>query len=237
MAAARLLGRLSRTRPFWSKTLARLSHQSAAFTIERNSVLIPARTYISEVRKSALEEDILQRLDSEIEYELHRSAPHKAVAKYYSYAVDERPGEQWICLRSRFGDKENIKIEVTMFDGSPPAPKVAKDKLGEDVQRHITFVVSISKGLDGEKIEFLCSAWPDSIEIRNVAMHNPKRFPSQTYMGPLFKDLDDQLQDAFYYFLEERGVTDDLAIFLHDTVKKKEKSEYIRWMGAVKSYI
>uniref|UniRef100_A0A7N0UT05 Mitochondrial glycoprotein n=1 Tax=Kalanchoe fedtschenkoi TaxID=63787 RepID=A0A7N0UT05_KALFE len=234
MAAARLLTRLRATLPVWSETLAA---PLSADTVPRSSLLVPTRAYISQVGKTALDQSILQNLDSEIQYELERFPPRKPLVKYFSFAVDEKPGEQWMCLRSRFGDKENIKVEVTMFDGSPPAPKVTKDKLGEDVQLHITFIVSISKGIDGEKMEFLCSAWPDSIEIRNVAMHNKNKLPSQTYTGPLFKDLDDELQDAFYYFLEERGVTDDLAVFLHQTMKTKAKSEYILWMGDVKSYI
>lgn len=49
--------------------------------------------------------------------------------------------------------------------------------------------------------------------------------------------MEDELQDSVYRFLEERGISDDLAEFLHQYMKNKDKAEYIRWMEAVKSYV
>ena len=53
----------------------------------------------------------------------------------------------------------------------------------------------------------------------------------------LFRDLDDELQESLYEFLETRGIDDDLAIFVHEYMKNKDKTEFIRWMGTVKSFI
>lgn len=52
-----------------------------------------------------------------------------------------------------------------------------------------------------------------------------------------YRELDDQLQDALYQFLEERGISDELAVFLHQYMKNKGKGEYVRWMESVKSYV
>ncbi|KAL0354858.1 UNVERIFIED_CONTAM: hypothetical protein Sradi_3932700 [Sesamum radiatum] len=79
--------------------------------------------------------------------------------------VDERPGEQWIRLSRKFGENEEIKIEVTMFDGSVP---IKKDDDTEDEKLHVTLIVDVFKGEDTDVLEFVCSAWPDSIEIRKV---------------------------------------------------------------------
>lgn len=51
------------------------------------------------------------------------------------------------------------------------------------------------------------------------------------------RELDDELQDSLYEFLEARGIGDDLAIFLHSYMKNKDKTEFMKWMGTVKSYI
>lgn len=51
------------------------------------------------------------------------------------------------------------------------------------------------------------------------------------------RDLDDELQNSLYEYLEKRGVNDELAVFLHGYIKNKDKSEYIRWLGNVKSFI
>ena len=51
------------------------------------------------------------------------------------------------------------------------------------------------------------------------------------------RGLDDELQESLYEFLEARGIDDDLAAFLHEYMKNKDKTEFIRWMGTVKTFI
>ena len=51
------------------------------------------------------------------------------------------------------------------------------------------------------------------------------------------RELDDDLQDSLYEFLEARDINDELAAFLHEYIKNKDKTEFIRWMQTVKSFI
>lgn len=51
------------------------------------------------------------------------------------------------------------------------------------------------------------------------------------------RELDDELQDSLFTYLEERGIDEQLAIFLHEYMRDKEKTEFIGWMQSVKSYI
>lgn len=51
------------------------------------------------------------------------------------------------------------------------------------------------------------------------------------------RELDDELQDALYDFLEERGVDDELAVFLHQYMENKDKTEFIKWMNTVKHFV
>ena len=95
--------------------------------------------------------------------------------KFNSFTVDEQPGEQWIRLKGKFGEHEDIKVEATMFDGSIPVSKAGGP--GQDVKLHISLVINIHKG-DGEVFEFLCSAWPDSIEITNLFVQGNDKKPS-----------------------------------------------------------
>ena len=92
--------------------------------------------------------------------------------EYDSIIVDDPPGEQWISSKKKFGEKEEIKIEVTMFDRSIHVEKSTKGiPSGPDVELHITLIVNISKGEGSDALEFVCSAWPDCIEIVNVLVH------------------------------------------------------------------
>lgn len=51
------------------------------------------------------------------------------------------------------------------------------------------------------------------------------------------RELDDELQDSLYDFLEARGIGDELAVFLHEYMRNKNKTELIRWMETVKSFV
>ncbi|XP_022144809.1 uncharacterized protein At2g39795, mitochondrial [Momordica charantia] len=196
------------------------------------------RHYISDMRRSAFEGNILRLLRNEIRYELERSPPNQAVTKFGAFTVDERLGEQWIRLERKYAENENIKIEVTMFDRSIPAPKSGGSSgTVEDVLLHITVIVNITKGDSSDVLEIMCSAWPDSLEIDRFFLRRGEKMPAQPYAGPEFKELDDDLQNSLYEYLEARGVDDELAVFLHKYMNNKDKTEFIRWMETVKSFI
>ncbi|CAI9771474.1 unnamed protein product [Fraxinus pennsylvanica] len=101
--------------------------------------------------------------------------------------VEDRPGEQWITLRGKSAEDENIKIEATMFDGSVFAPKSGGESTGEEVQLHISLLVDIWKGEQNELMEFVCSAWSDALEIQKVYIFRHGGFPTRPYMGPNIK--------------------------------------------------
>ncbi|EEU46390.1 uncharacterized protein NECHADRAFT_100022 [Fusarium vanettenii 77-13-4] len=60
---------------------------------------------------------------------------------------------------------------------------------------------------------------------------------ADVYPGPPFGSLDDDLQLLMERFLEERGITQALAVFVPDYVDVKEQREYTRWLSNVKAFI
>lgn len=242
MPMARLIRPLLR-KPMYCSSSSRalpllIDHQQPIFKITQiDSLFQFQRTYISDMRKSAFEGNILRLLRNEIQYELQRCPPTQPATNFDLFTIDDRPGEQWIILKGKFKG-EDIKVEVTMFDGAVPASKSGGGgKIGDEVQLHITLIVNITKVEGGEVLEIMCSAWPDSIEINRLFIRRSDNMPAQPYAGPEFKELDDELQDSLYEFLEARGINDELAVFLHKYMKNKDKTEFIRWMGTVKSFI
>ncbi|XVE89168.1 hypothetical protein DITRI_Ditri19aG0128900 [Diplodiscus trichospermus] len=202
---------------------------------QKPTSLFTSRNYISDMRKSAFQGNILRLLRNEIQYEQERGPPKQPITRFNSFTIDDRPGEQWTRLKRKFGEKEDITIEATMFDGSIPVSN--SGKVGDDVQLHITFIVNISKGGDSNILEIMCSAWPDAIEIKKLFVRGDDRTLDLPYFGPEFKELDDELQDSLYEFLEERSINDELATFLHEYMKNKDKTEFVKWLETVKSYI
>ncbi|CAA7020006.1 unnamed protein product [Microthlaspi erraticum] len=209
------------------------SNQNPKFLISRRC--LSSGSYVSEMQKSAFERNICRLIRNEIEYELDHLPPLQPPRSYGPFSVEERPGEQWISLKGKFGEEEDIKIEATMFDKSVPTSKSTKTE--PEFILHITFIVNITKGTAGETLEIMCSAWPDNIEISKLCIRKGVKSSPSSYNGPEFEELDDELQEALYQYLEKRGISDDLAVFLHKYMKNKGKGEYVRWMESVKSYV
>lgn len=57
------------------------------------------------------------------------------------------------------------------------------------------------------------------------------------YPGPPFGSLDEDLQILMERYLEERGVTQALAVFVPDYMDIKEQREYQTWLKDVKEFI
>lgn len=57
------------------------------------------------------------------------------------------------------------------------------------------------------------------------------------YMGPVYDELDEQIQTTFTRYLEERGIDTALATFLPDYVDYKEQKEYVNWLKDVNDFV
>lgn len=51
------------------------------------------------------------------------------------------------------------------------------------------------------------------------------------------RDLDPKLQNALCKLLEARGINDELSGFLHEYMLNKDRTEFVRWLGKLKSSI
>lgn len=59
----------------------------------------------------------------------------------------------------------------------------------------------------------------------------------ETYPGPVFGSLDEDLQILIERYLEDRGITPALALFIPDYMDMKEQREYLAWLNNVKGFI
>ncbi|KAF4305811.1 Mitochondrial glycoprotein [Botryosphaeria dothidea] len=58
-----------------------------------------------------------------------------------------------------------------------------------------------------------------------------------TYPGPLFGQLDEDLQILLEEYLEERGIDTRMALFIPDYIDYKEQKEYLRWLENLKDFV
>ncbi|RWW07086.1 hypothetical protein BHE74_00002772 [Ensete ventricosum] len=195
---------------------------------------------------SVFDENLLRLLRNEISYlsdylpprPVSHSLPLSSLA---SFSIEDHPGEQWIRLRSKHGD-EDVKVDVTMFDGAAPVPSVSiaeKVRASERGPRlHISLIVEVSRGEASDSVlELICSAWPDSLDVETLFPLHRKVAVFRPYFGRNFKNLEKEVRRQVISYLEERGVDDDLAEFLHEYMTNKDKVELLRWLRIVESYV
>ncbi|KMT19021.1 hypothetical protein BVRB_2g031170 [Beta vulgaris subsp. vulgaris] len=196
------------------------------------------RTHFSESKvRSPFDSNIIRILRNEVEYQNEYAPPHEPSATFNSFSVEDRPGEQFVRLRHKFSEKEDIKLEATMFDGCVSEPKAGDDADGEDIRLHISLLVDISKGEGSDGLGFVCSAWPDGLEIMKVYMLRENKLLPKAHMGPNTRNLNPKLRKALHEYLEARGVNAELSVFLHQYMVNKDRTELLRWLETVKSFV
>ncbi|CAO2201986.1 unnamed protein product [Urochloa humidicola] len=201
----------------------------------------PSRTYISDMRRSAFIDRLLRSVRSEISF-LDNSTPPPPPPAPAPFAVEDRPGEQWSRLRRVFpgteGEEEEVRVDATLVDGALPPTRSGADT-GGPPRLHITVKVEVSKAArPGVALNFECSAWPDEMEVQRVfPVRRGGPAPLQQYVGHQFSELDEEMQSAVRDYLEQRGINDDLAAFLHAYMENKEHTELIRWLKNIEYHV
>ena len=100
----------------------------------------------------------------------------------------------------------------------------------------INFKAIITKP-SGEKIVIQCAAF-ETIKVDGVRYIAADKEVKDTtlYSGPVFDYLDDELQDAFYSYLSDRKIDDDLAHFITSYAVEKEQNEYAIWLRQLANF-
>ncbi|XP_020242491.1 uncharacterized protein At2g39795, mitochondrial-like [Asparagus officinalis] len=191
------------------------------------------------MRRSALRDNLLRILRTEISYAA-ADLPSPP-ATFSSFSIDARPGENWFRL-TRSYRSETLKIDATTVDGAAPStrsPSADDSASSGDGRLHISVIVEVSKGEDSDLVlQFVCSAWPDAMDVEKVfTVRKGAAKAAMPFMGPDFGELDEELQRAVRDYLEERGVNDELAEFLHGYVEGKDRGELVRWLKNIEACV
>ncbi|KAM0917411.1 hypothetical protein ACQ4PT_009523 [Festuca glaucescens] len=192
--------------------------------------------------RSPFDDRLLRLLRSEISYISDRRPPHRPPTSFKSFAVEDRPGEQWVRLRAAHRGTEEIKIDATLFDGAAePGPDASLfhrvEALEQGPRLHLSLIVEVARA--NRVLGFICSAWPDDLTIRHVLTLRSAGAGAAPgdHGGRDFAKLEPAEREAVKKFLQEREVDAELAEFLHDYVANKEKMEMLRWLKTVESFV
>ncbi|KAJ4249405.1 Mitochondrial acidic protein mam33 [Fusarium torreyae] len=152
---------------------------------------------------------------------------------------------------------EEEGLEEDVQSGSQRSSGRANDELEEDLEEDIEdenaapinlSIVVEKPGKAPGALNIDATAQDGNIVVENLFYYSDAKVAkvespeaaqkrADVYPGPPFGSLDDDLQVLMERFLEERGITQALAVFVPDYVDVKEQREYTRWLSNVKAFI
>ncbi|KHN93811.1 glycoprotein suaprga1 [Metarhizium album ARSEF 1941] len=123
------------------------------------------------------------------------------------------------------------------------------DELNDEVAAPINLSIVVEKpGKTDGALNIDATAQDGNIVVDNMFFYEDAKVAkvespesahkrADVYPGPPFGSLDEDLQVLMERFLEERGITQAMAVFIPDYVDVKEQKEYLRWLSNVKDFV
>lgn len=155
---------------------------------------------------------------------------------------------------------EDAALEDEEFDESPQTPNKqtsgraeevdeTEEELDDEAAAPINLSIVVEKpGKTAGALNIDATAQDGNIVVENMFFYEDAKVAkvdspesaqkrADVYPGPPFGSLDEDLQVLMERFLEERGITQALAVFVPDYVDVKEQREYLRWLSNVKGFV
>ncbi|KAI9092427.1 mitochondrial glycoprotein [Phlyctochytrium arcticum] len=216
----------------------------------------PLRTFTASVfprmSHGSVDRDLETKLSEELAYE-KENVPTTETPEFLKelqeagvWKIEDKSGEKEVALTRQFG---NEKITLLF---STDALVEAQEELDEeqpeqDESLPVNLSVIIQKQ-DAGALDISVTAQEGSFFIESVAYSPSSSLVVDTsaegdwqrrgrFGGPVFADLDENLQDLFHSYLEERGLDAKLATFIPQYVEHKEQVEYTSWLSQVAKFI
>ena len=146
-------------------------------------------------------------------------------------------------MEGKFGE-ENITVSFNVMDEDEMLPDMDEEidyENAEDVEMDtaIKCAVRVDKGDD--RVLFECNCHGETLDIVNVtpvfSKGNEEEFIRDGYPGPIFDDLEEDLQEAFHQYLEKRNINSDLAYFIVSHSRVREQELYLEWLSSMKGFL
>lgn len=150
-----------------------------------------------------------------------------------TYDSDPALADESADSKGRSNEIENAEEEYDEQDAAPPCRLnvvIEKPNSGKGA-------LNIEATLQDDQLAVENVYYFDSAELAKEESAETAHKASNIYPGPPFGTLDEELQVLMERYLEERGVTADLAVFVPQYMDVKEQREYTNWLKNVKDFV
>ncbi|CEP07011.1 hypothetical protein [Parasitella parasitica] len=134
---------------------------------------------------------------------------------------EEDQGEKVTAIKEQESNDVSFPVRATVVIEKPDKGSLLLNTVAQDGYLHIDAVRYFKQGQLPQDIT--------SVDIGEQRQ--------DLYMGPVYKELEEQIQITFSRYLEERGIDTALATFLPDYVDYKEQKEYVNWLKDVNDFV
>ncbi|KXN73938.1 regulatory protein-like protein suaprga1 [Conidiobolus coronatus NRRL 28638] len=232
-----------------------LRQVKAAAPLAQLSARTFATTSIRAASAGLVDTDLAHKLNEELQFEkeegdIEISEAMKEYIDKSPFKIQDTEGHDEVTLTRQFGN-EKVDVIFSIKDiGSLPVDDVdteageVADDLGNAPIRCAIIIskpnggsLSIDAVIDSDyfNIEALTFFKDGKLAAEDTAEADWSR--RAVYGGPIFADLDESLQILFERYLQERGITTDLALFIPNYIQYKEQKEYLKWLNNVHDFI
>ncbi|KAJ3056345.1 Mitochondrial acidic protein mam33 [Rhizophlyctis rosea] len=195
---------------------------------------------------------LVNKLKEERTYELENTEKEPEFVKEFTtrgiWKIEDKTGEKEVTLKRTFGN-ESIKVLFStdaLTDSEPMEQEEGEEE--SSVPIPVSIIIEKTGSPDVGALEISATAQDASFFIEAVSHSSSASILNdQTaegdwirrgkYNGPVFHDLDENLQDTFHDWLRERGFDEQLAEFLPQYIELKEQKEYTSWLGNVEKFV
>jgi len=207
---------------------------------------------VSRTSFASTDKDLIKKLEEE--YKFEKEADEDSPEFLTSFKQDsvfkivDTPGEKEVKLTRTMG-KEKITVIFS-------TDSIAESEFNEEAEREneesensssVNCTVLVEKGSSGT-VEFAITVEGGEFMIDSVVYCKDSSLMAEEtaesdwkrkglYGGPVFQELDEELQDLFAKYLEERGFDESLADFIPRYVELKEQKEYEGWLKGVRDFV
>lgn len=225
-----------------SATVSRRGFQSLKAFVPKTAVrTVPTVRFnssLTEVLGAEIDEE--KSNDDELDQDL--IDVRKQILKVFK--IQEEPGLSLVKLSRKHGDEKiEIVFDVQNFnDGDNMIEEAEEGDEENDPENEegsnggIDFEITIQRGNNKIIVDAVASEALAIQNIRYVDAVHATTDESHLYNGPHFEDLEESVQAAFYEYLTERNIDDDLSFFILAHSRDKEQKEYINWLEKMQDF-
>lgn len=218
-----------------------------------SSALAASRPSESEVRArlvNLLEREVAHEVDESKNPDPVNENDLNTFLETTDWKLNNTIGHDEVVLSKSFG-KENISVTFCLSDVNQDDSNEDEDQEPEEEMDNP--LVSVNAMVNCEKpghgvLTFDVTFEDGVTVIQSVAYYPTAQIAKLEdaesewkrrglYGGPVFSQLEDDLQEAFHEYLVERGFDDNLSHFVVNYVHFGEQKEYLNWLRRVKDHV